>query len=56
MRIDKKYSWGLIILVLGYVGLVKFEEYDLISFISAVMFSLGFVLILVSYGRKEEKK
>ena len=51
MRINKLYIYGVIMIVLGYIGLAKFDE-NFLSFLSAVFLSVGFILVLSSYDKK----
>lgn len=50
---DKYYIWGLIMTVLGRASLADHITYGVDAFpISAVVFGLGFILILMSYGKE----
>lgn len=50
---DKYYIWGLIMTVLGGASLADHVTDGVGSFpISAVIFGLGFILICISYGKK----
>ena len=55
MRKSKEnlYGWGLLLTVLGGASLADHITDGVGSFpISAVVFGLGFVLIVMSYGKK----
>lgn len=50
---DKYYIWGLILTILGGASLADHITDGVGSFpISAVVFGLGFILILMSYGKE----
>ena len=52
MSKDREYMWGLALTVFGGAGLAEHITSGRGSFpISAVVFGLGFVLILISYGK-----
>ena len=52
MSKDREYMWGLVLTVFGGAGLAEHITSGRGSFpISAVVFGLGFVLILISYGK-----
>ena len=52
---DKYYVWGLVMTVLGGASLADFITDNRGSFpISAVVFGLGFILILMSYGKDKK--
>lgn len=52
---DKYYIWGLVMTVIGGASLADFITDNQGSFpISAVVFGLGFILILMSYGKNKE--
>lgn len=47
---DKQYVWGLVMVVLGGASLADHITYGVDAFpISAVVFGVGFILILRSY-------
>lgn len=49
---DKYYIWGLVMTVLGGASLADHITNGIGSFpISAVVFGIGFVLIVMSYGK-----
>jgi hypothetical protein len=51
---DKYYFWGLVLTVLGGASLADHITDGVGSFpISAVVFGLGFILILISYGKED---
>lgn len=51
---DKYYIWGLVMTVLGGASLADHITYGVDAFpISAVVFGLGFILILMSYGKEK---
>ena len=54
MKGDKQYIWGLIMVVLGGASLADHITDGVGSFpISAVVFGFGFILIVMSYGKKK---
>lgn len=54
---DKLYVWGLFLLLFGGAGLSEHITSGRGSFpISAVLFGIGFVLICVSYGKKNNHR
>lgn len=54
-RSNRLYCWGLVMTVLGGASLADFITDNRGSFpISAVVFGLGFILILMSYGKNKE--
>ena len=56
MRVDRYYIWGLIMTVLGGASLADHITDGIGSFpISAVIFGLGFILIIMSYGKKNKR-
>jgi len=51
---DKYYIWGLVLTVLGGASLADHITYGVDRFpVSAVVFGLGFILILMSYGKEK---
>ena len=51
---DKYYIWGLVMTVLGGASLADHITNGIGSFpISAVVFGIGFVLIVMSYGKSK---
>lgn len=54
-RSNRLYCWGLVMTVLGGASLADHITYGVDAFpISAVVFGLGFILILMSYGKNKE--
>lgn len=54
-RSSRLYCWGLVMTVLGGASLADHITSGVGSFpISAVVFGLGFILILMSYGKNKE--
>ena len=53
-RSSKLYCWGLAMMVIGGASLADFITDNMGSFpISAVIFGLGFVLVLMSYVKEK---
>lgn len=53
---DKYYIWGLILTILGGASLADHITDNVGSFpISAVVFGLGFILIVMSYGKANKR-
>lgn len=44
---SKGYKVGLVMTILGYIGLVKFD-----NIIPAIIFAIGFLLVVSSYVEK----
>ena len=54
---DKYYIWGLVMTVLGGASLADHITDSVGSFpISAIVFGLGFILICMSYGKKNNHR
>lgn len=53
---DKYYIWGLVMTILGGAALADNITDSVGSFpISAIVFGLGFILICMSYGKKNRR-
>lgn len=51
---SKRYLWGITMVILGGASLADHITDGIGSFpISAVVFGLGFVLVCMSYGKKD---
>ena len=52
-RSDKLYCWGFVMTILGGASLADHVCHGVDAFpLSAVVFGVGFILILMSYGKE----